>query len=226
MQASTSSGNELNSSSGSLLKRRETGHNPFVQRDNDTTIDLINRAKRGDRDAFEELVRLYERRVRSFCALSLRGEAQGDDAAQEVFIKAYRSIKNFRGDASFATWLLTLAKHQCIDIIRRERRKSELSLDAILDQEYSIDGDSGERLESKAQAGDTLRKMLGALSVNHRFILLLKEFYGLSYDEIAGVLGLSIDGVKGQLKRARVRAEEVLRHLSSSEGVATEGDET
>lgn len=209
-----------------LLKTESTGHKGRVNGDDESTKKLIDRARGGDKEAFEELVIKYEHRIRAFCSLSLRNEAHGDDAAQEVFLKAYRSIGKFRGDSTFSTWLFTLARNQIVDFIRRDRRTATVSLDEIPSEGSDFTDYEKSSLDSKVQAADTLDKMLRELSVNHRFILLLKEFYGLSYDEISSVLNLSLDGVKGQLKRARVRAEEVLRHLSRNEFVEKKGEPT
>src|SRR4051812_19196993 len=83
---------------------------------------LVARIRGGDRESFEGFVRTNQEYVRRFCTALLRDPALGDDAAQETFLKAYRSIGGFKGDCRLVTWLLRIARNQCVDLLRAQRR--------------------------------------------------------------------------------------------------------
>ena len=188
---------------------------------------IIQRILRGERDAYAELVRAHQSRIRGYCRYLLRHEADAEDAAQEIFLKAYQSLDRFRGDAAFSTWLYRIAANHCLDRLRRARRNPTDSWDAMIEAH-------GERAEALLATTDTpsdpvertelLQMVLAALPERSRQVLVLRQMQGLSYTELAEVLGCSLDAVKGRLKRARQELDETLRHflgprsVQSSEG--------
>jgi RNA polymerase sigma-70 factor (ECF subfamily) len=165
---------------------------------------LVRDALSGDREAFASLVRGHEVRVRSLCLSILRNPAEADDAAQDVFIKAYKSLSSFRFESSLSTWLYRIAHRRCLDLLRSGARRRTEPLDAL---------DSG-LLQEKAppERGDAER-ILAVLSPEERLVLTLREVQGLSYEEMAAVLETTLDGVKGRLKRARRTLRLKARHL-------------
>ncbi len=178
--------------------------------------DLIRRARDGESEAFAELVRRHHAAVLGLCVSVLRDRAAADDAAQEVFIKAYESLDAFRGDAAFSTWLHRIAYNRCLDILRRENRRRAESWEALLEKE----GDSIHRLLAAPSApgpsdedAELARRVLDQLEAGPRLILTLREVQGYTYRELAETLGCSIDAVKARLRRARRGLEEKLRHL-------------
>lgn len=167
----------------------------------------VDAARQGDQDAFEALVRLYEKRV---FALTLRMCGNPEDAAeaaQEAFLSAWQGLPFFRGDASFSTWLYRLASNACVDFLRREGRRRAAAGPSLDDGELNLDvpdaapgpQEQAERreLQSHIEAG------LQALSPDHREVLLLREMHQLRYDEIAQVLDLDVGTVKSRISRGR-----------------------
>ncbi|MBI3297105.1 MAG: sigma-70 family RNA polymerase sigma factor [Elusimicrobia bacterium] len=177
---------------------------------------VVKRVLAGDRQAFAVLVERHQGRVRQVCLGMLGNPAAADDAAQEAFLKAYRSLAAFRGDAAFSTWLTRLATNHCLDVLRAEARRPTSSWDALLE----ADGERVERLlkgdpdpAAAAEAADLAGRLLAVLPEQQRAALLLCETEGLSYEEIAEALACSVDSVKARLRRARRTLEEKLRHF-------------
>lgn len=191
--------------------------------DQDAIAECVARIKLGRRDEFAKIVEWYQSKVRGYCTLVLGDRARGEDAAQDVFVKAFQRIASVRGDASFSAWLMTLARNHCIDELRKNRRNREVSMETLVGDEpgraSAIEFAHGARTPD-TESGELVAKILNHLAPNHREILLLKELYGYSYEDLCQILDLSLDGVKGQLKRARAKAVEILRHLSEMRDVA------
>ena len=182
---------------------------------------LVEAAQDGRRSAFEALVRRHHVRVLQLCA-SMLGEADAEDAAQEAFLKAWQNLQRFEGDAAFGTWLYRITTNHCLDLLRKRARRRTESLDEIVERE-------GARLDRlfaapadparAAEAADLAAHLLGTLPEEQRVALTLRETQGLTYEELAAVMGCSIDSVKGRLKRARETLEKSLRHFLGTGGV-------
>ena len=174
---------------------------------------LLARARRGEVAAFEELVRLYEKRV---YAVALRSAGSPEDAAdivQEVFLRAWRSIESFRGDSGFSTWLFRITMNLCVDCARHKHAQPQTQpLVGEDDAERPIPDTAPtpeEHLEN-SELGRELAAALGDVSGEHRQIVLLRDVSGLSYTEIAEVLEISEGTVKSRLSRARLALRTVL----------------
>ena len=150
--------------------------------------ELVQRARAGDEDAFAALVEANQKRIYH---LTLRMTGNPDDAlelSQEAFLNAWRGLKKFQGESSFSTWLYRLASNACIDFLRREKRRAGLSMTVSLDDE-----------EEARQA---------------ELVLVLRELEGLSYGEIASLLGVEEGTVKSRIARARL----ALRNYLTKQG--------
>ena len=161
---------------------------------------LVQQARQGDEGAFAALVEQNQGRIYH---LALRMTGNPDDAAelcQEAFLNAWKGLGKFQGESSFSTWLYRLTSNVCIDFLRREKRRSTLSMTVSLDDE------EGARQELR----DTLRAGLRALSEEHRQVLILRELEGLSYGEIAALLGVEEGTVKSRIARARLALRKYL----------------
>jgi RNA polymerase sigma-70 factor (ECF subfamily) len=178
---------------------------------------LVLQVQAGKTDAFAELIRRHHPWVIGLCRSTLDDHTQAEDAAQEVFLKAYRNLARFQGTSSFSTWLHRIASNHCLDLLRSRSRRKTQSWDELLESE----GERIERLlatpqdEGRAQEdADLVKRVLACLSPEYRMILTLREVQGLSYEEIAAAMDCSLDSVKARLRRARQDFAGHLRHLS------------
>lgn len=179
-------------------------------------LSLVNRFKKGDASAFEEILLKHEDRIYNVCRYMLGNEDDADDAAQDTFIKAYRNLSDFRPDSSLYTWLYRIAVTTCLDYKKRPFFTSIFGgtrEDDEVVSELPSDEPSPERLYESKQTGHALRAGLKQLSEKFRTILILKEIEGLSYEEIADVLDISIGTVKSRISRAREELKQQMKKI-------------
>ena len=167
----------------------------------------IDAARQGDQGAFEELVRLYEKRVLALTRRMCKNPEDAAEAAQEAFFAAWQGLKQFRGESSFSTWLYRLASNACVDLLRREgRRREAVSLD---DEDLNLDAPSAipspQEEAERRELSEQIEAGLQALPPEYREVLVLREIHQLRYDEIAGTLELDIGTVKSRISRGRKR---------------------
>lgn len=170
---------------------------------------IINAVLDGDVNAYEILVREYEKNVYNL-ALRMTGNSEDAyDMSQEAFIKAYNSLSSFRGDSKFSVWLYRIVSNVCLDFLRSRNRKATVSLSVENDEgeetelDIADEASSPQALLDRSLTRDAVRRGLQALPPDHREILLLREIQGLSYDEIAETLDLEVGTVKSRIFRAR-----------------------
>ena len=180
-----------------------------MTREQEATI--IKQVLEGDVNAFEGLVKEYEKNVYNL-ALRMTGDPEdAADMAQDAFIKAYSSLSSFRGDSKFSVWLFRIASNLCLDFLRSRKRRPTVSLsvenDEGEDMEFEIadESQSPETLLEQKLTREAVRCGLDSLPPEQRQILLLREIQGLSYEEIAQVLELESGTVKSRIFRARKR---------------------
>ena len=169
-------------------------------------------AREGDQGAFEELVRLYEKRVLALTQRMCKNPEDAAEAAQEAFLAAWQGLGNFRGESSFSTWLYRLASNACVDLLRREgRRQSGVSLD---DEDLNLDVPSTiptpQEEAERRELGEQIEAGLRALPPEYRAVLVLREVQQLRYQEIAGALELDVGTVKSRISRGRKRLRSFL----------------
>lgn len=172
---------------------------------------LIARIVAGDPDLYAELVRPHQGYAYRLCLSILRDHHDAEDAAAAAFFKAYRALPRFDGRSSFRTWLTRIAVNQCKDQLRRRRRQAARSLDAMAEAGAPL---PSALVSSPAPAAAPAIPLaaLEALSPGERSLLdLVRDDDSLSYQDLALALGLSVDGVKGRLKRAREKLRHFLR---------------
>jgi len=185
--------------------------------DNFQIIELI---RQGQTEAYGELVKQYQKRVKGYCYSMLSNRTDAEEAAQDIFVKVYFSLNKFKGDSSFSTWLYRITANHCLDILRSRNRRKNVSLEALVEKDgnqteklFATPGDSDRHLENRELAD----KILSSLSDRHKEILILRESEGLEYSEIGEILHCSIDSVKGRLARARKEVQEIVRRFRNSE---------
>lgn len=171
--------------------------------------ELIQRAQRGDADAFEVLVRQNEKAVYNFCLRMCGSREDAFDLSQEAFIKAYRGLKSFKGESSFSTWLYRLTSNVCIDFLRKRKNEKTVPLFTENDEgeeSERVIPDPGPTPHERAENSELRRDIqntLLRLSTEHRQAIVLREINGLTYEEIARTLDISIGTVKSRISRAR-----------------------
>ncbi|MDQ4149008.1 MAG: sigma-70 family RNA polymerase sigma factor [Actinomycetota bacterium] len=173
---------------------------------------VIERCKQGDQDAFEELIRLTHRAVYSL-ALRLVGDPEdAADITQETYLKLLRVIRQFRGEAKFSTWLYRVASSVAISTLRRKsRRRMDLSLDADELDPVSAAPSADPALATERQLlKERLDRALQMLPASYRVVAVMKDVYGLSFEEIAEQLHITEGTARVRLHRARRRLRELL----------------
>lgn len=191
-----------------------------------TDIELVSRAQAGDLDAFEVLTTRYEQRVFSLAMRMLRQEQDAEDVTQQTFLSALENLSGFRGEASFATWLLRIATHAALKVIRKRKGLKTISLEEATEGSDQVDSiphpefiadwrQSSEQLVQKNEIQRLLDEALAKLDEKHRLVFLLRDVEGLSVKETAEALGLSEANTKVRLLRARLQLRE---HLTRTLG--------
>lgn len=179
--------------------------------------DLVRAAQKGDQGAFSRLVEANQGKIYSLCYRMTGNSDDAADLTQEAFLNAWRGLSKFGGQSSFSTWLYRLASNACIDFLRREKRRSALSItlededDEDRQADFPDDRWSPERELERKELRQTLQDGLAALSPEHREVLLLRETEGLSYQEIAQCLDLEEGTVKSRIARARLALKDYLQ---------------
>lgn len=192
----------------------------------DQELQLVERAKNGDREAFKELVEAYQRKVYGICIGMLKNPDDSMDVTQEVFIKVYRYLENFNQQSSFYTWIYRITVNKCIDFIRKKKRQREVDYDETVPQ--SSDSEEGEwtpsrlglnpdRVYARKELRGKMLEALESLGEKHRTILILREVEGLSYEEIADVLQVSKGTVMSRLYHARRYFQDAVKEYVGEE---------
>ncbi len=183
--------------------------------------DLVERARRGDRAAFSQLVDEYKDKIYSYVSRMLNDPYEAEDVTQEAFLRAYRSLPRFRGASSFHTWLYRIAGNLAIDVVRkRKRTEPTYSLDEPLesdDGEYEreIPDDSGspEETSTTRETQVAVRRAIVELPEKLRDVMILYELQGETYEDIAEILNVPLGTVKSRLFNARSRLKDSLEEL-------------
>lgn len=187
--------------------------------------ELVRRAQANDKGAYEELIKRHQQRVFAVAAGILRRHEDIEDIAQQVFVKAYFSLKRFDGRAAFSTWLHRITLNECWDLLRKKKVRpllyesdlSEEQAQRVADSESDGAGpDIRQRLENQQR----VERLLAGLEERDKLMLILKEVEGFSIEEIAEVLDLNANTVKVRLFRARGR---VVRKAAEREKNAKDG---
>jgi len=183
--------------------------------------ELVRRAKAGELSAFEALTARHEQRVYALARRMLHNEQDAEDVTQQTFLSALENLAGFREEARFSTWLLRIATHAALKVLRKRRGLDVVSLDEatqpdpdtdhIPHPEYIADWrESPERLVQNRETRRLIEEALAELDEKHRLVFLLRDVQGLSVRETAEVLGITEVNVKVRLLRARLQLRERL----------------
>ncbi|PYN34877.1 MAG: hypothetical protein DMD98_09685 [Candidatus Rokuibacteriota bacterium] len=173
--------------------------------------DLEERLRRGEPRAFEDLVIAYQHRVFGVALRMLRNRSEAEEIAQEVFLRVHRAVEDFRGEAKLSTWLYAITSRLCLNRLasgeRRMAREGEESLERLRG-----DADPAAHVE-RVELEAALQRAITELPEERRIVVVLRDFEGLSYEEIAAALDLPLGTVRSRLHRARTDLKEKLERF-------------
>jgi RNA polymerase sigma-70 factor (ECF subfamily) len=188
--------------------------------DREVDQQLVERAQRGDKAAFELLVSKYQRKLARLLSRFIRDATEVEDVTQEAFIKAYRALPTFRGDSAFYTWLyrigINTAKNYLAAMGRRAPTTTEIDseeAEGYEDGEQLRDVNTPENMMMSRQVAETVNQTLESLPEELRSAITLREIEGLSYDDIADIMNCPIGTVRSRIFRAREAIAAKLRPL-------------
>jgi RNA polymerase sigma-70 factor (ECF subfamily) len=178
--------------------------------------DLIKLSISGDMEAFEELVARYQNKIYSLAYRYMGNEDDASDMAQEALVKAYRSLKGFKGDSSLSTWLYRITANVCLDELRKRKRVVHMiSLDEpvatldgdLLEKDIADHSPTADIVYEQKELEQELQSLINILKPEHRSVIILRDVMDFTYEEIAETLNCSVGTVKSRLSRGR----EILR---------------
>lgn len=188
--------------------------------DRELDQELVERAQRGDKRAFGLLVQKYQRKLGRLLSRMIRDQSEVEDVVQEAFVKAYRALPNFRGDSAFYTWLyrigINTAKNYLVAMGRRPQVVTEIEVEDAENYDSGAElrtTDTPETELMSKQVAQTVNDTVAALPEELRTAITLREIEGLSYEEIANLMGCPIGTVRSRIFRARETIAEKLRPL-------------
>lgn len=181
---------------------------------------LIQLAKTGSVAAFEQLVEAYDQKLYNMAYRMLGNREDARDMTQEAFLRAYRSLDGFREESSFSTWIFRIAKNACLDRIRKRSQVQAVSIDEPIQTEEGqvqreLPSDLGdpEEYAEQQELSAVVHSALQELTDEYRTAVVLRDLQGLSYNEIAEVMEVSLGTVKSRIYRGRQALKEVLSGL-------------
>lgn len=182
----------------------------------------VSQAQRGDDQAFTHLVETYQKPVYNLCYRMLGEPESAEDAAQETFLRAYQHLGRYDAQRSFATWLLSIAAHYCIDRLRR-RRLPTFSIDEETDDAPAFeipdaDAPNPERESVRREEREKIHGLLASLAPVDRAAIVMRYWHDASEAEIAESLGLTVSAVKSRLHRARLALGQRWEETSTKQG--------
>jgi RNA polymerase sigma-70 factor, ECF subfamily len=186
---------------------------------------LVRAAQRGNMPAFEELVARHRDRIYARAYSMMRNEEEALDLSQEAWVKGWQRLRQFQGEASFATWMTRIVINLCLDQLRRLKRLRAESIEAMDEESGGVErqmpvvtGNPTAGLE-RAELRQRIDRALGQLSYEHRTALVLHEFEEMEYKEIARTMGCSIGTVMSRLFYARRKLAVLLADLKKADSV-------
>ncbi len=193
---------------------------------------LVKKSQEGDSLSFEELVKRYEKKIYNLAYRIMGNKEDANDILQETFLEAFRKLSSFEGKSKFSTWLYRIAVNLCLMKKRREKKIDEVPLDMpiLTKEEDEIKGELRDdwsknplaTLENK-EVRKKLSKAIDSLPEEYRTVILLRGVNGLSNEEVAKMLKISLPAVKSRLHRARLFVRDQLSQYFKGEGAKYDG---
>jgi RNA polymerase sigma-70 factor (ECF subfamily) len=186
-----------------------TGHASATGDGRAVELQLVERCRRGELGAFEELYRQHSGRLFSLAVRMLGNQADAEDQLQEIFLSAHRKLESFRGEAALGTWLYRLAMNQLLDYVRSSAARTGQLTDGLDDATVLADA-AGHRLADRTIERIDLERALTELPEGCRAAFLLHDVEGLEHKEVSDVLGIAEGTSKSQVHKARLRLRGLL----------------
>ncbi|EPR13048.1 RNA polymerase sigma factor [Ruminiclostridium papyrosolvens] len=177
---------------------------------------LLHKARNGDTGAFEELTAVYYSKVYSICYRMLNNTEDAYEQAQETFIKAFKYIKDFKGNCAISTWLYRIATNVCLDFIRKNKKKKVVSIEQSTFEDLKLkdslvsDNPGPEKVAETNAQKQAIKEAMDKMNEKNRLVIILRDFMGLSYDEISDTMKIPVGTVKSRISRARNELRELL----------------
>jgi RNA polymerase sigma-70 factor, ECF subfamily len=181
--------------------------------------DLLDRLRRGTPGAVDDLLRQYQGKIFNLAMSILKNESDAEEAAQDVFMTVIRKVDTFKGNSAFYSWMYRICVNTCLMRLRGKRRNDTVAIEEFMPV-FTEDGmhaspmdDWSKEVERKAlneELGDMIRKFTEQLSEKYRVVFVLSDIEGLSNEETARILGMTVPAVKSRLHRARLYLREQL----------------
>jgi RNA polymerase sigma-70 factor, ECF subfamily len=178
---------------------------------------LVQAAKQGDVGAFEQLVKRYDRNIFRIAQHITQNREDAEDVVQDAFLKAYENLDQFQGNSKFYTWLVRIAVNESLMKLRRRKTSKTVSMDEDVEteegsmpREFADWSPNPEQQYGQSELSEILRKTIQGLPASFRTVFVLRDVEGLSTEETAEMLDLSIPAVKSRLLRARLQLRERL----------------
>lgn len=201
-----------------------TAYTDAMPLDERSDLELVAAAKAGSLDAMETLVSRHEQRVYGLAMRLLQNSHDAEDVTQQTFLSVVENLESFRGESAFLTWVLRIATHAALKVIRKRKGLDTVSLEQATEPDETYDtiphpefiADWRENPETLAQRGEVRRQIdaaLAALDEKYRVVFILRDVEGLSVEETAQTLGISEANVKVRLLRARLQLREQLTRV-------------
>lgn len=171
---------------------------------------LVKKSQSGDVESFELLISSYDKRAYNIAYRIMRNEEDAKDMAQEALFRVFRSIKDFKGQSAFSTWLYRIVTNICLDELRRRKNEKYVPIDSTiqtdsgeLHMELCSDKETPERAFERDEQRELIKNAIDGLSEEYRSVIVLRDIQGFSYDEISVILDCSLGTVKSRINRAR-----------------------
>ena len=184
----------------------------------DNEKNLLDRAKKGDVEAFERLVEGYQKKAFNIAYRMMGNYDDANDLAQEAFIRVYKSIGNFKEESSFSTWIYRIVTNVCLDELRKRKNRNVVSIDedvklddSEVKRQIESDGPTPEELVERNELKRVVGEAIKELSEEHRLVILLRDIQGFSYEEIARIVKCPEGTVKSRINRARQALKDILK---------------
>ena len=195
-----------------------TGENRILNPEADE-ISIIKQVLGGDADAFEHIVKKYEKKVYNLALRYLKNRDDALDLSQEVFIQVYNNLAQFRGDSQFSTWIYRVTYNKCVDMLRKTQKLRRNVVMSTDDENFFETRDCRASIEEDYEGRETLvtvMKIIDTLPSEQRDVVILRYIKDLSYSQIADVLEIAEGTVKSRLTRARLKIKEQLKESGTN----------